>query len=141
MSDEHYERMAEEYVSHTNHIQVLQKIVDDIKKNLTEHIEASGEADERGNQFAPVGRFMLRRQRRESRPVLDLAKVEEWAKAKGIWKDVSKTIEVVDEDALVGYVFDNRDVEGLEAEYKALHTEPKVTYAFMKPVEEEHYDY
>jgi len=135
------ERMAEEYVRHNEHSQALQKILDDLKKHLTEYIESSGETDERGNQYLPAGRFMLRRQRRESRPSLNKDRAEQWAKEQGIWDKVSRTVEVLDEDALVGYIFENRDTDGLEEEFQNLHDPPKITFAFMKPVEEEQYDY
>lgn len=135
------ERMAEEYVRHNAHAQALQKILDELKSQLTEYIQSDGDTDERGNQYLPAGRFLLRRQRREGRPSLNKERAEQWAKDRGVWDKVSRTVEVLDEDALVGYIFENRDTEGLEEEFQNLHDAPKVTFAFMKPVEEEQYDY
>jgi len=138
---EDIERITEEYMSHLHHIEVLQRLTNELKRQLNEHVESSGDEDEKGHQWLPAGRFLLHRQRRQGKKMLNVQRAEEWARERGIWDKVSRTVEVLDEDALVGYIYDNRDEEGLEDQFQDLHDTSPETYAFMKPVEEESYDY
>ena len=138
---EDIERITSEYMQHLNHVEVLQKIIGEYKKQLNALVEDQGDEDDKGHQWLPAGKYLLQRQRRQGKKTLNLAKAEEWARERGIWSEVSRTVEVLDEDALVGYIYDNRDKEGLEEEFQGLHDTPPVTYAFMKPIEEENYDY
>lgn len=135
------ERLAQEYLAHIEHAERLKKTIEEFKGVLIDTIIQDGEEDENGHQWLPAGSYLLQRQRRESRPTLDIAKAEQWAKDKGIWNEVSQTIEVLDQDALYGYIFDHKDTPGLEDEFQQLFTEPKVSYAFMKPTKVQNYDY
>lgn len=135
------ERYTEEFVRHQDHAAMLSKTIAEMKKTLTEVVEVEGEYDDKGHQWLPAGRFLLQRQRRQGKKSLNMEKVEEWAKGRGAWAEVSRTIEVIDEDALFAYMFDHRGEEGLEEEFEQLYDEAPVTYAFMKPVEEKSYDY
>lgn len=135
------ERVIKEYLYHLDHADSLKHTIDEYRKVLHDAIVSDGDTDDKGNQWLPVGGYMLQRQRRESKPVLDAAKAEEWAKEKGIWDQVSRTVEVLDEDALFGYAFEHQQEEGLEDEIQQLFTEPKVTFAFMKPAIVKNYDY
>jgi len=101
------EQITSQYIDHLEHAKRLGEIIEEYKKRLIETVDAEGDEDENGHRWLSAGRFLLQRQRRESRPVLDHAKATEWAKERGIWESVSKTIEVLDEDALVGYVYEN----------------------------------
>jgi hypothetical protein len=139
--NDHAERLTEEYLRHLDHITMLQKTVNEYKDQLNKMIEENGEPDDKGHQWLPVGKYLLQRQRRQGKKMLNLQRAEEWAKEQGIWEEVSKTITVLDEDALVGYVYEHRDEEGLEEQFQDLHDTSPTTYAFMKPVEEENYDY
>lgn len=138
---EDIERITDEYMQHMRHVEVLQKIINEYKKQLNQHVEDQGEEDDKGHQWLPAGKYLLQRQRRQGKKTLNHQRAEEWAKERGIWDKVTRTIEVLDEDALVGYIYDNRDEEGLEEEFQELHDTPPISYAFMKPVEEENYDY
>lgn len=135
------EMLIREYMNHLHHVETLQKNLADIKKYLSDKISAEGEEDEKGHKSLVVGSYVLRSQRRQGSPTLDTAAVEEWAKKRGIWPDIRKTIEVVDEDLLVGYIYDHRDEEGMEDTLRSFYREAPVSYAFMKPVEEATYDY
>jgi len=138
---DHAERLTEEYLRHLDHIAMLQKTVSEYKDQLNRMVEENGDPDDKGHQWLPAGKYLLQRQRRQGKKVLNIQRAEEWAKEQGIWEEVSKTVTVLDEDALVGYIYENRDKEGLEEEFQELHDTPPVTYAFMKPIEEENYDY
>jgi GNAT superfamily N-acetyltransferase len=139
MSD--IERLTEEYLRHVQHAEVLQKTINEYKRELNGLVEAEGDEDDKGHQWLTAGKYLLQRQRRQGKKILNIHRAEEWARDRGIWKAVSKTVEVLDEDALVGYIYDHRDEEGLEDEFQSLHDSPPVSYAFMKPVEEETYEY
>ena len=138
---EDIERITSEYMQHLNHVEVLQRIIGEYKKQLNALVEEQGEEDDKGHQWLPAGKYLLQRQRRQGKKTLNLAKAEEWARERGIWSEVSRTVEVLDEDALVGYIYDNRHEEGLEEAFQELHDTPPVSYAFIKPIEEENYEY
>lgn len=138
---EDIERITDEYMQHLNHVEVLQRIINEYKKQLNKLVEEGGDEDDKGHQWLPAGKYLLQRQRRQGKKSLNHARAEEWAKERGIWSEVSRTIEVLDEDALVGYIYDNRQEEGLEEEFQGLHDTPPTSYAFMKPVEEQNYEY
>ena len=135
------ERLTEELLSHQQHQKVLTDTISEIKKVLEAEIIENGDENEKGHQFLPAGKFLLQRQRRQGKSTLNHDRVELWARERGIWDDISKTITVVDEDALVGYIFQNRDDPNIEEEFQNLHDTPPPTYAFMKPQIEEQYDY
>jgi len=135
------ERVAEEYLKQIKHIDMLKKQVEEYKKMLVDAVTENGEEDDKGHQWLPAGRYMLQRQRRQGSKTVNHERAEQWARARGIWESISKTVEVVDEDALVAYIYDHRDEAGLEEEYQSLIDTPKPSYAFMKPVEGATYDY
>lgn len=135
------ERLTEEYLVHANHLKQLEKIVASLKAELSAAVEAEGDTDEKGHQFLNAGKYLLQRQRRQGKQKLNIKKAEEWAKEKGIWEKVSKVERTLDEDALVGYVYERRNEEGLEDAFQSLHDPAPVTYAFVAPVEETQYDY
>ena len=135
------ESLIREYLNHAHHLDVLQKTVSDIKKHLSGVAHSEGEEDDKGHKSMVVGPYVLRLQRRQGSPSLDHAAVEEWARDKGIWEDIIRTVEVVDEDRLVSYVYSHRDDEGMEDTLRSFYKEAPVSFAFMKPVEEDTYDY
>lgn len=135
------ERLTEEYLVHANHLKQLEKIVASLKAELSAAVEAEGDTDEKGHQFLNAGKYLLQRQRRQGKQKLNIKKAEEWAKEKGIWEKVSKVERTLDEDALVGYVYERRNEDGLEDAFQSLHDPAPVTYAFVAPVEETQYDY
>jgi hypothetical protein len=135
------ERTVEEYMRHLNHLEMLNKTLAEYKKELSEYVDTHGEEDDKGHKWLPAGNFMLQKQRRQGKRTLDLGAAEEWARERGIWEQVSRTVEVLDEDALLAYVFENRNEDDTEEEFQNLHKEAPVSYAFMKPVEGAIYDY
>jgi len=140
-NNDNIERLTEEYLVHANHLKQLEKIVASLKTELSAAVEAEGDTDEKGHQFLNAGKYLLQRQRRQGKQKLNIKKAEEWAKDRGIWEEVSKVERTLDEDALVGYVYERRNEEGLEDAFQSLHDPAPVTYAFVAPVEEAQYDY
>jgi len=135
------ERVTEEYLKQLNHVEMLKKQLDEYKKVLVDAITRDGEEDDKGHQWLPAGQYMLQRQRRQGARSINPERAEQWAKDRGVWDEVSKVLRVVDEDALVAYIYDHRDEDGLEDEFQTLFDTPKPSYAFIKPVKGATYDY
>lgn len=124
------------------HAAKLEAQIQEYKDFLVRMTDEEGEDDEKGNRLLAAGKYLLQRQRRESKRSLDVDAAKEWALARGILDQVTKIVTVLDEDAFFGYIYDNRDVEGLEDDMaNSCFRPPKVTYAFMPPVEVKNYDY
>lgn len=134
------ESVVNEYIKHLEHSDRLQKMISDLKSTMSKWVD-EGEEDEKGHRWLKVGRYLLQKQKRQGSPVLDQKAVEEWAKSRGIWGQVTKTVEILDEDALLAYVYDHRDEDGLEETYKSFFKDAPISYAFIKPKEEDTYDY
>ena len=141
MNEEELRHLVDEYVSHDGHRRMLDKMVSDIKSALKEAIETHGTPDDRGHKWLQIGKWQLQLQKRQGEPTLDKEAVEEWAKAKGFWEEVSDTIEVVNEDKLMAYMYENKDDEELENQLQSLYTKPKPSYAFQPPMEDKYNDY
>lgn len=133
--------LIRDYITHSEHLDKLTSTVKSIKDYLSSLVDSDGEEDEKGHRWLKVGPYMLKRQRRQGEKKINLQRAEEWARKRGVWDKVKATVEVLDEDALVAYVYDHRDEDGVEEEFQSLFDEAPVSYAFMKPVEEATYDY
>ena len=101
MNSEYVHRLAEEYKKSKEALANMEKRTNDIKKELSDIVIENGVTDENGHQWVQVGDFKLKRERRISRS-LDLDAVMQWAKENDHWNDIKETIEVVDEDKLMG---------------------------------------
>jgi hypothetical protein len=139
--NEDLERIVEEYLRHQSHVEMLQKMIAEYKDTLNTAVQKDGDEDDKGHQWLSVGKYLLQRQRRQGKKVLNTQRAEEWARERGIWDEVSKTVQVLDEDALLGYIYDYRNEDGLEDEFQSLFDTPPTSYAFMKPMEEQGYEY
>lgn len=136
------ERLAEEYIKRKKLLDDLAKQVDDLKKMLNKAIEEDGETDEKGHRWLTAGDYLLQRQKRQGQKSLDMAAVEEWATERGIYDAITTTTTVIDQDRLVGYVYEHRkDDPSIEDEFESLYKEAPVTYAFLPPVVGKQYDY
>lgn len=135
------ERAVQEYVKHDSHLKFLNKIVAELKENIKKAVIEDGTPDNKGHKWLQSGRYLLQVQKRQGDPFLDKAAAEEWAKEKGIWPAVSKTVEVLDEDALMAYMFERQDDKDLEKEFQNLYVTPEPTFAMQKPVEDDYNDY
>ena len=106
----HLERLAEEFKKSKETIDILEKRLGDMKKQLAEAVTVFGYTDDKGHQWLKVGSFELKRERRISRS-LDTMAVEQWARSNGHWDTIKKVIEVVDEDNLVKFAWEHKDHE------------------------------
>jgi hypothetical protein len=136
------ERLAEEYVKRKELADALAKEVSTLKEMLSKAIDEQGIPDEKGHLWLDAGKYSLQRQKRQGDKYLDRAQAEAWAKEEGFWNEVKLVREDLDEDALLGYVFERRKaVPGIEERLEELYVEPPVTWALQKPVLQENYDY
>lgn len=137
------DRLTKEYLDRLGLLEKIQKTVGELKDMLIDVIDAEGIPDEKGHRWLTAGDFLLKRQKSGGISRLDPMLAEQWAKDRGIWDEVSVVPPAqLDEDKLVGWVFENRKDEGLEQAFKdACYRETPVVYSFIKPVEGKQYDY
>ena len=135
------DRLTKEYLKHLDHQKKLEELTKQLKDLLRKAIEDDGEPDENGHIWLPSGHYLLKLQKSQPTPKLDVEKAEEWAKRKGIWTQVSELVQVLSEDRLMAYMYDHQDEEGLEAELESLYIRPDPVYSFIRPVEQEEIEY
>lgn len=136
------ERLAEEYVKRKKLSEDLDKQVKELRDMLAKAVDEQGTPDENGHLHLDAGKYSLQRQKRQGAKYLDRAKAEEWARSAGFWDEVKVVQEVLDEDALLGYVYERRrSVPGIEEDLENLYVEPAPTWAFTTPVLQDNYDY
>lgn len=107
---------------------------DELKKELTRLVKSHGKPDDRGHLWLSAGDSQVKHERRVSRN-LDRMAAERWARDNGLWDQVKETIEVLSEDSLMKYFWDNPDKEAV---LEDLYNE-RETWAF-KIVEKKSYD-
>jgi len=135
------EKLAEEYVKQSKHAKALDKIVKEYKELLSKAVDAQGEPDAKGHKWLTVGRYVLQRQKRQGEKVINKDRATQWAHDKGIWDKVKVVREELDQDALLAYIYMNRDDQDLENEFQKLYDTPPVVWAFMPPVIEDPIEY
>ncbi len=135
------ERLTKEYLSHLDHQKKLEKMTGELKELLKKAIEKEGEPDESGHRWLPAGSYLLKLQKSQGQPKLSREAAEGWARTKGIWDKVSETIEVLDEDKLMAYMYDHQADEELEEEFQELYIRPEPVYSFIRPIEQEDIPY
>jgi hypothetical protein len=133
------EKLAAEYIRSKQAADAMTARAKELKDLLSKTLETRGEEDDKGHMWLNAGRYLLKRQKRQSAPVFDKAAAEKWAKDNGLWDDLKKTIviEEVSEDDLVAFVFNNPDYEN---DLRSLYKVPEPTWAFMTPQEVDQYD-
>jgi hypothetical protein len=107
---DYYERLAHEFKKSKEAIENLTKRQNAMKAELVTAIEENGYEDDKGHKWYKVGDLELKYERRVSRS-FDSQAAEQWAKDLGIWDDLKKVMEVLDEDKLLGYAWSHREVE------------------------------
>lgn len=140
------ERITEEYLKLKAHQEGVAAQVEQLKKMLVEKVDEAGVPDDNGHLWLTLDGYLLQRQKRQGKKYLNRARAEEWAKERGCWQDVMVIREELDEDNLLGYVFEHRRSEdpefaNIEAELESLYETPDPTWAFMPPVVQKTYDY
>lgn len=136
------DRLTQEYLTRLSLLEKLQKTVGELKEMLIEVIDNEGIPDEKGHRWYTAGDFLLKRQKSGGIKRLDPSLAEQWARDRGIWDDVSVVPpRQLDEDRLVGWVFEHRDDEGIESAFQECYVETPIVYSFIKPQVGKQYDY
>lgn len=134
-------KLVDEYMTHEKHRKMLEKMTGELKRLIKKQVEEHGVPDDKGHRWLQAGKWQLQVQKRQGEPKLDPQAVEDWAKERGFWNQVSRTVEVLDEDALMAYMYERRDDKELEAEFQDKYVTPEPTYAFQQPQEDKYNDY
>ena len=131
---DYLQRLIDEYDKSKAFADKAAARVEELKKVLKSYVADFGTADDKGHKWLAGETHQLKNERRVSR-AFDTKAGEKWAKTTGHWESVKRTVEVLDEDALMALVWDNPE---LEEEVSKLYTE-KETWAF-KVVEGKSYE-
>jgi hypothetical protein len=119
------QRLAEEFIRSKETQASIEKRTNSIKAELTAFVESAGVPDDKGHLWLTVGDMKLKRERRVSRS-LDTQAAQNWAVENGHWDSVKQTIEILDEDKLLGLAWSNKE---LEDEIQSFYIE-KESWAF-----------
>ena len=114
-----------------NQIEFIEKEQKELRSNLFEELDTSGEVDDKGNVIIELpedvdGNSVIMKQRRTSRKINE-AKAEEIIEQKGLEDKLFKTIRVIDEDALMAALYSD---ELTEAEIEEMYPQT-VTWALV----------
>lgn len=104
------ERLAQEYKKSKEAIDSLTKRQTEMRNELINAIMINGYEDDKGHFWYELDSLDLKYERRVSRSFNSEA-AEQWAKEMGIWDDLKKVVEMLDEDKLLGYVWNHKDLE------------------------------
>jgi len=107
---DYYARLAQEYKKSKEAIDSLTKRQNEMRSELVKAIQENGYEDDKGHLWYDADGFELKYERRVSRSFNSEA-AEQWAKELGIWDDLKKVIETIDEDKLLGYAWNHKDKE------------------------------
>ena len=127
MSDEdNYNlRLVVEYKASKEMAESAKKRADKLKAELVELVDSRGYEGENGHLWYEIGEYKLKRERRVSK-TFDAAACEEWAKASGLWDEVSEVVELLSEDRVLALAWDDPEIR---AEIERFYVE-KETWAF-----------
>lgn len=109
---DYYERLAQEFKKSKEAIDALTKRQNEMKAELVEAIKTNGYEDDKGHLWYNAGSAELKYERRVSR-VFNSSAAEQWAREQGLWDDLKKTVEMLDEDKLLGYAWNHNEVESV----------------------------
>jgi hypothetical protein len=107
---DYYERLAQEFKKSKEGIDALTKRQNEMKAELVKAIQENGYEDDKGHLWYQAGSMELKYERRVSRS-LNSEAAEQWARELGIWDDLKETVERLDEDKLLGYAWNHKEVE------------------------------
>jgi hypothetical protein len=102
--------ISKEYNDLKSLIDKYQTRLDQLKKELNQQADLFGDEDDKGHKWLRAGSFQIKRERRVS-VNLDTSGAEAWAKDNNIWDDVSEVVRVLDEDKLLGKVWENPELK------------------------------
>ena len=118
-------RLVVEYKASKEMADSAKKRADGLKSQLIELVDERGYEGENGHRWFEVGDYKLKRERRVSK-TFDAAACEEWAKASGLWDEVSEVVELLSEDRVLALAWDDPEIR---AEIERFYLE-KETWAF-----------
>lgn len=124
-AQDYLQRLIDEYDKSKGFADKAVARVEELKGVLKGYVKKFGSTDDKGHGWLPAITHQLKNERRVSRS-FDSSAAERWAKETGHWDSVKRTIETVDEDALMALVWDNPE---LEEQVSKFYTE-KATWAF-----------
>lgn len=107
---EYYGKLAQEFKKSKEAIDALTKRQNEMKAELVKAIQEHGYEDDKGHLWYELDDLDLKYERRVSRAFNSDA-AEQWAKELGIWDDLKKVVEMLDEDKLLGYAWNHKDLE------------------------------
>lgn len=113
---EYYEKLAQEFKKSKEAIDALTKRQNDMKTELVKAIQEHGYEDDKGHLWYELDSLDLKYERRVSRSFNSDA-AEQWAKELGIWDDLKKVVELLDEDKLLGYAWNHKELESTIQEF------------------------
>jgi hypothetical protein len=107
---DYYERLAQEFKKSKEAIDSLTKRQNEMRTELVKAIQENGYEDDKGHLWYSAGSEEIKYERRVSRS-FNIEAAEQWAKGLGIWDDLKKVVEMLDEDKLLGYAWNHKDKE------------------------------
>ena len=105
----YYLRLAKEYQAAKDASEVYKKRADKMRVDLIHAVNSFGFEDDKHHRWIEGEELNIKYERRVTKR-LDLEAVESWAKESGVWDRIMQTIEVVDEDKLMGLAWEDPEV-------------------------------
>jgi hypothetical protein len=100
------EKLVREYNDAKEFSEKTAKRANELKSTLLEYVKEHGTPDDRGHKWLGAGGSQIKHERRVGKS-FDLSAAEDWARDLGIWDQVKQVIEVITEDAVLRYAWEN----------------------------------
>jgi hypothetical protein len=109
------EAQAKQYIFFKKQVEYFESEIKTLREKIFEDIDAKGEVDGSGNLFVELpteidGVTMLQKQKRVSRKI-DPQMADNLIVSKGLEQELYKTIQVIDEDALMAALYEGKLTE------------------------------
>ena len=109
------ESQAKQYIFFKKQVEYFESELKSLREKLFEDIDANGEVDGSGNLFVELsseidGVTMLQKQKRVSRKI-DPQMADNLIVSKGLENELYKTIQIIDEDALMASLYEGKLTE------------------------------
>ena len=106
------ESQAKQYIFFKKQVEYFESELKSLREKLFEDIDANGEVDGSGNLFVELsseidGVTMLQKQKRVSRKI-DPQMADNLIVSKGLENELYKTIQIIDEDALMAALYEGK---------------------------------
>ena len=112
---EDFETQARQYIFVKKQMEFFESELKKLKEQIFEHVDTSGEVDGSGNLFIELpseieGIKTIQKQRRVSRKI-NPEMADNVIMSKGLESDLYKTIQIIDEDALMAALYEGKLTE------------------------------